>query len=45
MHVEHEHLERNYVNDETMLGDEVKDIAREDFYVTEDNYAWSMDGA
>ncbi|KAL1795693.1 hypothetical protein ACET3X_005917 [Alternaria dauci] len=43
MHVEHEHLERNYVNDETMLGDEVKDIAREDFYVTEDNYAWSMD--
>ncbi|CAN9359765.1 unnamed protein product [Alternaria sp. RS040] len=43
MHVEHEYLERNYVNDETMLGDEVKDIAREDFYVTEDNYAWSMD--
>ncbi|KAI4689657.1 uncharacterized protein J4E88_003012 [Alternaria novae-zelandiae] len=43
MHVEHEHLERNYVNDETMLGDEIKDIAREDFYVTEDNYAWSMD--
>jgi hypothetical protein len=44
MHVEHEHLERNYVNDETMLGDEIKDIPREDFYVTEDNYAWSMDG-
>jgi hypothetical protein len=44
MHVEHEHLERNYVNDETMYGDEVKDIPREDFYVTEDNYAWSMDG-
>lgn len=44
MHVEHEHLERNYVNDETMLGDAIKDIAREDFYVTEDNYAWSMDG-
>ena len=44
MHVEHEHLERNYVNDETMLGDTIKDIAREDFYVTEDNYAWSMDG-
>ncbi|KAI4910127.1 hypothetical protein J4E90_007558 [Alternaria incomplexa] len=43
MHVEHEHLERNYVNDETMLGDEIEDIAREDFYVTEDNYAWSMD--
>jgi hypothetical protein len=44
MHVEHEHLERNYVNDETMLGDEIKDIPREDFYVTEDNYAWSMAG-
>jgi hypothetical protein len=43
MHVEHEYLGRNYVNDETMLGDEVKDIPRADFYVTEDNYAWSMD--
>jgi hypothetical protein len=43
MHVEHERLNRNYVNDETMLGDEVKDIPRADFYVTEDNYAWSMD--
>ena len=43
MHVEHERLERNYTNDETMLGDQVKDIARTDFYVTEDNYAWSMD--
>ena len=44
MHVEHEHLERNYINDETMLGDEIKDIPRADFYVTEDNYAWSMGG-
>jgi len=43
MQVEHESLERNYVNDETMLGDKVKDISRTDFYVTEDNYAWSMD--
>ena len=43
MHVEHERLERNYINDETMLGDQVKDIPRTDFYVTEDNYAWSMD--
>lgn len=42
MHVEHENLKRNYVNDETMLGDVVKDIPRDDFYVTEDNYAWSM---
>ncbi|CAO2648556.1 Nn.00g078230.m01.CDS01 [Neocucurbitaria sp. VM-36] len=43
MHIEHENLERNYANTETMLGDEVKDIPRENFYVTEDNYAWDMD--
>jgi hypothetical protein len=43
MHVEHEHLNRNYVNTETMLGDEVIDIPRANFYVTEDNYAWDMD--
>ena len=43
MHIEHENLERNYVNTETMLGDEVKDIPRANFYVTEDNYAWDMD--
>lgn len=42
MHIEHENLERNYANTETMLGDEVKDITRENFYVTEDNYAWDM---
>lgn len=43
MHVEHENLQRNYANTETMLGDEVKDIPRANFYVTEDNYAWDMD--
>jgi hypothetical protein len=43
MHMEHEYLKRNYVNTETMLGDEVKDIPRANFYVTEDNYAWDMD--
>jgi hypothetical protein len=43
MHMEHEYLTRNYVNSETMLGDEVKDISRTNFYVTEDNYAWDMD--
>ncbi|KAF2710804.1 hypothetical protein K504DRAFT_375752 [Pleomassaria siparia CBS 279.74] len=43
MHVEHENLDRNYVNDETMLGDMVKDIPRDNFYVTEDNYAWDME--
>ncbi|KAF2640489.1 hypothetical protein P280DRAFT_320250 [Massarina eburnea CBS 473.64] len=42
LHMEHENLERNYVNDETMYGDLVKDIPREDFYVTEDNYAWDL---
>jgi hypothetical protein len=26
-----------------MLGDEVSDIPRANFYVTEDNYAWDMD--
>lgn len=43
MHIEHEHLERNYANTETMLGDEVKDIPRVNFLVTEDNYAWDME--
>jgi hypothetical protein len=43
MHLEHENLERNYANTETMFGDEVKDIPRANFYVTEDNYAWDMD--
>lgn len=43
MHVEHENLEKNYVNTETMLCDEVKDIPRENFWVTEDNYAWDME--
>jgi hypothetical protein len=43
MHVVHENLAKNYANDETMLGDLVKDIPRKNFYVTEDNYAWDMD--
>ncbi|KAF1917830.1 hypothetical protein BDU57DRAFT_445812 [Ampelomyces quisqualis] len=43
MHLEHEFLQRNYANTETMLGDEIKDIPRANFYVTEDNYAWDMD--
>ncbi|KAF2855035.1 hypothetical protein T440DRAFT_464345 [Plenodomus tracheiphilus IPT5] len=42
MHMEHEHLERNYANTETMLMDDVRDIPRENFYVTEDNYAWDI---
>jgi hypothetical protein len=43
MHIEHENLDRNYANTETMYGDEVKDISRANFYVTEDNYAWDME--
>lgn len=43
MHMEHEHLNRNYTNTETMYGDAVKDIPRSNFYVTEDNYAWDME--
>ncbi|KAF3041589.1 hypothetical protein E8E12_009058 [Didymella heteroderae] len=43
MHMEHEQLGRNYVNTETMYGDEVKGIPRSKFYVTEDNYAWDME--
>jgi len=43
MHMEHEQLDRNYANTETMYGDAVKDIPRANFYVTEDNYAWDME--
>lgn len=42
MHVVHENLDKTYTNDETMLGDSVQDIPREEFYVTEDNFAWDM---
>ena len=43
MHMEHEQLNRNYANTETMYGDKIKDIPRSNFFVTEDNYAWDMD--
>ncbi|KAL8745479.1 MAG: hypothetical protein Q9190_002389 [Brigantiaea leucoxantha] len=42
IHVEHETLGRSYVNDETMLGDALKDIPRDLFWVTDDGYAWDM---
>ncbi|KAF2443653.1 hypothetical protein P171DRAFT_432864 [Karstenula rhodostoma CBS 690.94] len=43
MHVEHENLKRRYANDTTMsLMEPVSEIPREDFYVTEDNYAWDL---
>ena len=43
MHAEHELLHRSYVNTETMLGDAVSDIRRENFWASEDGYAWDMD--
>jgi hypothetical protein len=43
MHIEHENLDRKYANTETMYGDEIKDIPRANFYVTEDNYAWDLE--
>lgn len=43
MHAEHEILGRKYLNDETMYGDEVKDISRDNFLVTDDGYAWDME--
>jgi hypothetical protein len=43
MQIEHERLGKTYVNDETMLGDEVRDIERNDFLVSEDGYAWSVE--
>jgi hypothetical protein len=41
--IERRYLERNYVNDETMLGDKIEDIPQENFFVSEDNYAWNME--
>jgi hypothetical protein len=43
MHIEHESQWKTYVNDETMYGDPVPDIPRENFYATEDGYAWDME--
>lgn len=43
MHVEHEKLAKSYQNDETMLGDPIGSIARADFWVSDDGYAWDMD--
>jgi hypothetical protein len=43
MHVEHEELERTYVNDQTMLLDPIADIPRPNFWISEDGYAWDMD--
>ena len=42
MHAEHELLHRSYINTETMYGDAVSDIERENFWASEDGYAWDM---
>jgi hypothetical protein len=43
MHMEHEYLHRNYQNTDTMYGDDLSEVARDDFWASEDGYAWSMD--
>jgi hypothetical protein len=43
MHVEHELLERTYVNDETLYKAPISEIPRANFWVTEDGYAWDME--
>jgi len=43
MHVEHEELNRKYVNDETMYGENIRDIPRSKFFTTEDGYAWDLE--
>ncbi|KUJ12162.1 uncharacterized protein LY89DRAFT_688623 [Mollisia scopiformis] len=42
-HIERAYLEKTYVNSETMLGDDISEIPKENFFVSEDNYAWDMD--
>lgn len=43
-HIEREHLQKKYVNTETMIGgDKIEDIPQQNFFVSEDNYAWDMD--
>jgi hypothetical protein len=43
MHLDREKFKRKYVNSETMYGDEIPDIKRENFLCTEDGYAWDME--
>ena len=43
MHIEHENLNRNYANTQTLLLHEpIHSIERQHFYVTEDNWAWDV---
>jgi len=43
MHIEHEELGRTYINTETMYGDDIVDIQRDNFWVSEDGYCWDME--
>lgn len=42
-HIERKHLQKKYINSETMFGDRIEDIPKQNFFVSEDNYAWDMD--
>ena len=44
MHADHEILHRKYVNDETFVSfDPISEIPRENFWASEDGYAWDME--
>ena len=40
---EREHLSKKYENTETMLGDKIEDIPTDNFFASEDNYAFDME--
>ena len=42
-HIEREHLQKEYINSETMFGDRIEDIPKQNFFVSEDNYVWDID--
>lgn len=41
--IEREHLQKGYVNSQTMLLDKIENIPKENFFASEDNYAWDME--
>ncbi|KAH8676464.1 hypothetical protein BGZ60DRAFT_556046 [Tricladium varicosporioides] len=43
MHLEHEEFGKSYVNKQTMLKLPIAQIPRENFWETEDGFAWKMD--
>lgn len=42
-HIEREQLQKEYVNSETMFGDRIDDIPKQNVFVSEENYAWDME--